>query len=59
MIVASGELADIKIEVIGEAPNPKRSTGSFELAEGSKEVLIDSGSTKEKTVRIGTTLSSE
>ena len=35
-IVASGELADIKKEVIGEAPNPKRSTRSFELAKGSK-----------------------
>ena len=59
VIVASGEVADIKIEVIGEAPNPKRSTGSFELAEGSKEVLIDPRSTEEKMVRIGTTLSSE
>ena len=35
-IVASEELADIKKEVIGEAPNPKRSTRSFELAKGSK-----------------------
>ena len=45
-IVASGELVAVKEEVTEEAPDPKRSTGSFELAEGSKEVLIDLGSTK-------------
>ena len=46
-------------EVTEEAPNPKRSTGSFMLAEGSKEVLIDPGSPEGKVVRIGTTLSSK
>ena len=46
-------------EVAEEAPDPKRSTRSFELVEGSKEVLVDPGSTEGKTVRIGTTLSSE
>ena len=40
-IVASGELAAIKKEVTEEAPDPKKSTESFEPAEGSKEVLID------------------
>ena len=34
-------------------------TESFELAKGSKEVLIDPRSTEGKMVRIGTTLSSE
>ena len=41
-IVASGELAALKEEVVEEAPDAKKSTGSFELAEGSKEVLVDS-----------------
>ena len=47
-IVAFGELAMIKKEVTEEAPNPKKSTGSFEHAEGSKEVLIDPRSIKGK-----------
>ena len=58
-IVASGELAALRQEVAEEAPDPKWSTRSFEPAEGSKEVLIDYGSTEGKTVRVGTTLSSE
>ena len=58
-IVPSGELAALRQEVAEEAPDPKWSTRSFEPAEGSKEVLIDYGSTEGKTVRIGTTLSSE
>ena len=44
-IVASGELMDIKKEVTGEAPDPKRSTRSFEPTEGPKEVIIEPGST--------------
>ena len=59
MIIASGELATIRKEVAEEAPDPKRSTGSFEPVEGSKEVLVDLGSTEGKMVRIGTTLSSK
>ncbi|XP_066320507.1 uncharacterized protein [Miscanthus floridulus] len=59
MIVASGEPADIKKEVTEEAPDPKKSTGSFEPVEGSKKVMIDPGSTKGKMVCIGTTLSFE
>ena len=39
-IIASEELVAIRKEVTEEVPDPKRSTGSFELAEGSKEVLI-------------------
>ena len=58
-IVASGELAALREEVAEEAPDAKKSTESFESAEGSKEVLIDPSSSEGKTVRIGTTLSSE
>ncbi|XP_066382987.1 uncharacterized protein [Miscanthus floridulus] len=58
-IVAFGELATLKEEVIEEAPNAKKLTGSFELVEGSKEVLVDPRSTEGKMVCIGTMLSSE
>ena len=58
-IIASRELMAIRKEVAEEAPDPKRSTRSFELVEGSKEVLVDPESTEGKTVRIGTTLSSK
>ena len=58
VIVASRELAALK-EVAEGAPDAKRSTRSFKSVEGSKEVLIDLSSSKGKTVRIGTTLSSE
>ena len=58
-IVASGELAALKEEVTEEALDAKKSTRSFELAEGSKEVLIDPSSSEGKTIHIGTTLSSE
>ncbi|XP_066323916.1 uncharacterized protein [Miscanthus floridulus] len=58
-IVASGELTTLKEEVTEEAPNAKKSTGSFESVEGSKKVLVDPSSSKGKTVRIGTTLSSK
>ena len=47
-IVASGELATLKEEVAEEAPDTKKSTGSFESAEGSKEVLVDPSSSEEK-----------
>ena len=58
-IVASKELAAIKEEVIEEAPDPKRSVGSFEPVEGAKEVLIDPNDSKGKVVCIGTMLSFE
>ncbi|XP_066334526.1 uncharacterized protein [Miscanthus floridulus] len=58
-IVASRELLALKKEVAEEAPDPKRSTGSFEPVEGSKEVLVHPGSSEGKVVRIGTTLSSK
>ena len=57
-IVAFGELATLKEEVTKEAPDAKKLTGSFESAEGSKEVLIDPSSSEGKKVRIGTVLSS-
>ena len=58
-IVASRELVALKEEVAEEAPDAKKSTGSFESAEGSKQVLIDPSSSEGKTVCIGTALSSE
>ena len=57
-IITSRELTALR-EVTKEAPDAKKSAGSFESAEGSKEVLVDPGSTEGKMVRIGTTLSSE
>ena len=58
VIVTSKELAAIEKKVAEEAPSPKWSAGSFELVEGTKEVLIDPSSSKGKAVHIGTTLSS-
>ena len=58
-IIASGELATLREEVSKEAPDTKKSTGSFKSAEGSKGVLIDPSSSEGKMVHIGTTLSSE
>ena len=58
-VIASKELAAIRKEVAEEAPDPKRSARSFELVEGTKEVLIDPSGSKGKVVRIGTMLSSK
>ena len=58
-IVASGELAILREEVTEETPDAKKATGSFESAEGSKEVLVDPSSSEGKMVRIGTALTSE
>ena len=58
-VVASRELAALREEAAKKMPNTKKSTGSFESAEGSKEVLIDPSSSEGKTVRIGTALSSK
>ena len=46
-------------KVTKEAPDAEKVTGSFKSAEGSKEVIIDPGSSEGKMVRIGTTLSPE
>ena len=58
-VVASRELAALREEVAEKTPDAKKSTGSFESAEDSKEVLVDPSSSEGKTVRIGTTLSSK
>ncbi|XP_066381346.1 uncharacterized protein [Miscanthus floridulus] len=58
-VVASKKLAALREEVAKKTPNAKKSTGSFESAEGSKEVLVDPSSFEAKKVRIGTTLSFE
>ena len=59
IIIAFEELTVIKEGTAEEAPDSKRSTGSFEPAEGVKEVLIDPSSSEDKVVHIGTTLSSK
>ena len=58
-IITSEDLMVIKEGTAEEAPDSKRSTESFEPAEGVKEVLVDPSSSKGKVVRIGTTLSSK
>ncbi|XP_066311230.1 uncharacterized protein [Miscanthus floridulus] len=59
VVIASEELATLREKVVEEAPDAKKSTRSFELVEGSREVLLDPSSSEGKKVRIGTTLSSE
>ncbi|XP_066354937.1 uncharacterized protein [Miscanthus floridulus] len=58
-VIASKELATLREKVIEEAPDAKKSTGSFKSAEGSREVLLDASSSKGRKVRIRTALSSE
>ena len=58
-VVASKELITLREEVAKKMPDAKTTTGSFKLAEGTKEVLIDPRSSEAKRVHIGTTLSSE
>ena len=58
-IIASEELVVIKEGTAEEAPNSKRLARPFEPTEGIKEVLIDPSSSKDKVVRISTTLSSK
>ena len=58
-IVASRELAALREKVTEEAPDAEKVIGSFKSVEGSKEVIVDPSSPERKTVRIGTTLSSE
>ena len=59
VVVATKELASLKEEVVEKAPDTKKSAGSFELAEGSKGVLIDPSNSEGKKVRNRTALSSE
>ena len=58
-VIASKELTTLREEVIEEAPDMKKSTGSFKSAEGSREVLLDPSSSEGKKVHIETALSSE
>ena len=58
-VIVSEELTTLREKVVEEAPDAKKSTGSFESAEGSREVLLDPSSSEGKKVRIGTALSSE
>ena len=58
-VIASKELATLREKVVEEAPDAKKSTGSFESAEGSREVLLDPSSSEGKKVHIGTALSSK
>ncbi|XP_066365364.1 uncharacterized protein [Miscanthus floridulus] len=58
VVVTSKELTTLREEVV-EAPDAKRSSGSFESVEGFKEVLMDPSSSEGKKVCIRTTLSSE
>ena len=59
VVIASKELATLREEVAKKMPDAKKSIGSFESAEGSKEVLVDPSSSETKRVRIGIVLSSE
>ena len=43
-VIASEELATLREKVVEEAPDAKKSTGSFKSAEGSREVLLDPSS---------------
>ena len=58
-VIASKELATLREKVVEEAPDAKKSTGSFESAEGSREVLLDPSSSEGKKVHIRTALSSK
>ena len=58
-VIASEELATLREEVIEGTPDAKKSSGSFESAEGSRDVLLDPSSSEGKKVRIRTALSSK
>ena len=58
-VVASKELTTPREEVAEKTPDAKKTTGSFEPAEGTKEVLVDANNSETKRVCIGTALSSE
>ena len=58
-VIASEELATLREKVVEEALDAKKSTGSFESVEGSREVLLDPSSSEGKKVYIGTVLSFE
>ncbi|XP_066379159.1 uncharacterized protein [Miscanthus floridulus] len=47
-VVAYEELTTLREEVVEEAPDTKRSSGSFKSAEGPKEVLLDPSNSEGK-----------
>ena len=57
-VITSEELVTLREEVSEGTPDAKKSSGSFESAEGSRDVLLDPSSSEGKKVRIGTALSS-
>ncbi|XP_066324201.1 uncharacterized protein [Miscanthus floridulus] len=59
VVIAFEELTTLREEVIEEALDTKRSSGSFESVEGSKEVFVDPSSSEGKKVHIRTALSSK
>ncbi|XP_066316528.1 uncharacterized protein [Miscanthus floridulus] len=58
-VIAFGELATLREKVVEEAPDAKKSTRSFESAEGSREVLLDPSGSEGKKARVRTALSSK
>jgi hypothetical protein len=56
-VIASEGLPVVHQVLDEEAPDTKRSSGSFKLAEDIKEVIIDPSSSDGKTVHIDTALS--
>ena len=55
-IVASKELTLIRAETTEEAPDSNRKTGSFEPAEGVKEIALDPQGSGNKKLRVGAKL---
>ena len=49
-VIASEELATLREEVIEGTPDAKKPSGSFESAEGSRDVLLDPSSSEGKKV---------
>ena len=58
-VIASEELVTLREKVVEEAPDAKRSSGSFESAEGSREVLLEPSNSEGRKVHIRTALSFE
>ena len=55
-VIAPEELALIRMETPQEPPDSNRKVGSFEPAEGVKEIPLDPQGSGEKKLRVSTTL---
>ena len=55
-VLASEELALIRMETPQEPPDSNRKVGSFEPAEGVKEIPLDPQGSGEQKLRVGSTL---